>query len=452
MILLLSVLILVHEIGHFAAARAFGIKVDKFGFGMPVGPVLWQKKFGQTTYVVHALLLGGYVSFPDDDANSELPKDSPELFNNKPIWQKMIVISSGVVANILCAFVLVLLTASLWHNLPSGKYDVFIQEIVAEQGESVWNSGLQAGDKIYEINGSPVNTKYALYLYSQLNKSFDGKTLEKTVNENYDRVKAINPAFTHEEIIPKGVLVKLPERQDEPALQLSQNTLKGLEMPLNQEISLSPEQEKLRDELYGKKFYISDGEITLDDVAYAISDTVKPLFIKVQRGGKGGEIIELAPIYPNKEGIIGVMMDLKEVLIPVKGPASAVKGSLKYLYNETNSMVVVLGQLFTGKIPLKNLHGVVLVTKIGGDVIDNNGIFYGLLLTAVISINLAIINFLPFPGLDGGHFMFMLAEQITGRKPEEKIVNLINNIGFMLMILLMIVVVFNDIWLLVMQR
>ena len=85
MLLLLSVLILVHEAGHFLAAKAFGIKVEKFGFGLPIGPTLFEKKVGDLTILVHAFLLGGYVAFPDDDKDCELPFDSDERFLNKPI-------------------------------------------------------------------------------------------------------------------------------------------------------------------------------------------------------------------------------------------------------------------------------------------------------------------------------------------------------------------------------
>ena len=77
MILLLSLLILVHEAGHFFAARAFGIKVEKFGFGLPIGPTLLKRKIGDVEILVHAFLLGGYVSFPDDEKDCDLPADSP---------------------------------------------------------------------------------------------------------------------------------------------------------------------------------------------------------------------------------------------------------------------------------------------------------------------------------------------------------------------------------------
>ena len=129
MILLLSFLVLVHEAGHFFAARALGIKVSKFGFGLPIGPTLWSKKVGDVDVVVHAFLLGGYVSFPDDNKDIDLPADSMDRFLNRPIYQRFIVVSAGVTANIICAFLFVLLTATLWGHLPSGKYDIYVNKL-----------------------------------------------------------------------------------------------------------------------------------------------------------------------------------------------------------------------------------------------------------------------------------------------------------------------------------
>ena len=87
MILLISFLILVHELGHLLTAKMLGFKVTRFGFGLPVGPTLFKGKIGDIEILVHALLLGGYVSFPDDEENSDIPKDSPELFQNQPAWK-----------------------------------------------------------------------------------------------------------------------------------------------------------------------------------------------------------------------------------------------------------------------------------------------------------------------------------------------------------------------------
>ena len=447
MILLIGLLILVHELGHLGAALLFKVKVDKFGIGLPIGPTLWEKKVGNITLVVHAFLFGGYVSFPDDDKDSDLPKNSPDRLMNKPVWQRAIIFSAGVIANVICAYVLVLLTAALWHNMPSGKFDIYVNDIVAPKEASVWTSGLKKGDKIIEINGSEINSKYGLNLYALYSASFDGKTSKVLPEQNYEQLKKLNPAFQEDEIIPKGLIVKIPAQiQKEEKIKLSQNVLNAIELYKPEEVKLSENQIKLRDNIQDKKFVETDGTFTLKDLAFALSDTQKPLDIKVLRNN---EIVPLKTVYSDKEGLIGITIDRKEKLIPITGVKSAFSASYNYLYNETKSMLIVLKQLFTGKIPLKNMHGVVLITKMGGDIISSEGIFYGILLTAVISMNLAILNILPIPALDGGHLLFLLIEKIQGKPVDEEISNKIMTVFFSLLILLLVFVLFNDIYVLV---
>lgn len=446
MILLISILILVHEAGHFFSARLFKIKVDKFGIGLPIGPTLWEKKIGDITLIIHAFLFGGYVSFPDDDKESDIPQDSQDRLLNRPIWQRAIVFSAGVTANVICAFVLVLLTAFLWHNMPSGKFDTYVKEITAEKDASVWQSGLQAGDKIEEVNGSKIDTKYGIYLYAMYSASYDGKTNEVLVENNYEVLKKNNPAFEKDEIIPEGLIVKLPVVQTEDKVVLNKNILNAVELYKTNEVKLSENQIKLRDKIKNKKYIESDGTFSLKDLAYAMSDNIKPLDITVLRNGKE---IQLKTMTSNSDGLIGIVPEQKEILIPITDVKSAFSASWTYLYNETKSMLIVLGQLFTGKIPLKNMHGVVLITKMGGDIISQDGIFYGILLTAVISMNLAILNILPIPALDGGHLLFLVIEKIMGKPVDEEIANRIMNVFFLLLILLLIFVLFNDIYVLV---
>ena len=447
MILLIGLLILVHELGHLGAALLFKVKVDKFGIGLPIGPTLWERKVGNITLVVHAFLFGGYVSFPDDDQDSDLPKNSPDRLMNKPIWQRAIIFSAGVIANVICAYVLVLLTAALWHNMPSGKFDIYVNDIVAPKEASVWTSGLKKGDKIIEINGSEINSKYGLNLYALYSASFDGKTSKLLPEQNYEQLKKLNPAFKEDEIIPKGLIVKIPAKiQKEEKIKLSKNVLNAIELYKLDEVKLSENQIKLRDKIQDKKFVETDGTFTLKDLAFALSDNQKPLDIKVLRNG---EIVALKTVYSDKEGLIGITIDRKEKLIPITGVKSAFSASYNYLYNETKSMLIVLKQLFTGKIPLKNMHGVVLITKMGGDIISSEGIFYGILLTAVISMNLAILNILPIPALDGGHLLFLLIEKIQGKPVDEEISNKIMTVFFSLLILLLVFVLFNDIYVLV---
>jgi len=103
-------------------------------------------------------------------------------------------------------------------------------------------------------------------------------------------------------------------------------------------------------------------------------------------------------------------------------------------------------------VPLKDLHGIVAITKVGGDIINNSGIFYGLLLTAIISMDLAIVNFLPIPALDGGHVLFLIIEKIRGKRVPDKVIETIANISFFILIGLMVFVIFNDIYALITQK
>lgn len=449
MILLLSVLILVHEAGHFLAAKMFKMKVARFGFGLPIGPTLWEKQVGDVKVLVHAFLLGGYVAFPDDDKELNLPADSPDRFMNRPVYQRLVVVSAGVFANVVCAFVLVFLTAALWGHMPSGKYDIYVKDIVAAKEASIWQSGLEKGDKILKINGINVTTTAAPILIAQLSKEKDGKVNPILVDKNFEKLHSLNQTFSKDEIIPKDVLIKLPSKEYESAITLSDNVLKGLEKYNDPEVKLSDKQINLRDKLNAKNYIISDGETSLNDIAYAISDNVHPINIEVLRNG---EVVDLKPIYPNKDGVMGIQMEVKEIVIPTKGPKAIVKTSVNYLWEQTSMLLYGLYQIFTGKIPLKDLHGVVAITKVGGDIIEQNGFFSGLLLTAIISLDLAIVNFLPIPALDGGHVLFLLIEKLRGKPLDEETIDKIGTAGFMLLIALMILVVFNDIYALLTQK
>ena len=188
--------------------------------------------------------------------------------------------------------------------------------------------------------------------------------------------------------------------------------------------------------------YLSWGSGVIDQISVASEED------------KGYEYLECTQEIPlsfdmNKFGLNNNTLDRKEILIPVTGLKSAFSASYNYLYNETKSMLIVLKQLFTGKIPLKNMHGVVLITKMGGDIISSEGIFYGLLLTAVISMNLAILNILPIPALDGGHLLFLLVEKIQGKPVDEEVSNKIMMVFFSLLILLLVFVLFNDLYVLI---
>ena len=115
-------------------------------------------------------------------------------------------------------------------------------------------------------------------------------------------------------------------------------------------------------------------------------------------------------------------------------------------------MVKGLGLIITGQIPLSQIHGIVAITKVGSDIIEKRGIWDGLLLTALISIDLAIVNLLPIPALDGGHLLFLLIEKLRGKPVEEKTQETFAKYGFVFLIGLMVIIIFNDIFALVTDK
>lgn len=446
MILLLSLLILVHEAGHFIAARAFGIKVEKFGFGLPVGPTLFKTKCGETEILVHAFLLGGYISFPDDEKESDIPMDSPERFINKPIWQRAIVVSAGVVANVICALALVMFVATWTRQLPSGDYEIYTGSISAPQEASIWDSGLQIGDRILSANDCKINNIYSLVTIVKNSAKGNGTISQEVVDKNYLMLKGLNPALEKDEVIPKDLSIRLPIQPEADVITMDKYAAKGAKYFKKDGFKLDENLKNLKKEIDGKTVYISDGNHTLYDVAKAISDGVHPINLVVSRDGQK---LELKPIYPDEKGLIGIGLSSKQKMIKTNNTVKIVKCSTKYLWDNTYMMMYSLGQLFTGNVPLKDMHGVVAITKIGGDMIEKTGKSAGILLAALISMNLAILNILPIPALDGGHLMFLLIEKIKGRPLDDKVIEKISSVFFTLLIILMVFIVFNDITLLV---
>lgn len=446
MILLLGLLIFVHEAGHFFAARAFGIKVERFGFGLPFGPTIYKKQCGDIEIVVHAFLLGGYVSFPDDDKDCDLPADSEDRFANKPVWQRAIVVSAGVIANVICAFLLVLFVAAYSKHLPSGNYEIYAGEISAPKDASVWNSGIKTGDRILKANGTDVNNAYTFVTIVKNSARNNGIVSQKTIDKNYDLLKGLNPGLEKDEVIPAELSIRLPEKVEADIITMDKYAAKGAKYFKREGVKLDNSIKTLAKELDKKTVYTSDGKYTLYDIAKAVSDGAHPVNVTVVREGQE---IELNPIYPDDKGLIGLGLASKQTLVSTKTPVSMIKESNHYLWDNTATMVYSLGQLFTGNIPMKDLHGVVAITKIGGDMIDKAGKSSGFLLAALISMNLALLNILPIPALDGGHLVFLLIEKITGKPLNEKVIETISSVFFSLLILLMIFVIFNDIILLI---
>ena len=305
---------------------------------------------------------------------------------------------------------------------------------------------MQKGDKILTINGSEIKSAYALTLYAKNSAQFDGKVDQEVFEDNLSELEGYNIGIETEGPIPKGTQVKLLPWEDEPAVKLDDDILKGLAFYKDKQLKLNEKQIKLRNKIKGKEVYIANGKTTLTDLAYAISDNYRPLDIVVEREGKE---IPLKTIYPNKKGQIGIMPKSRMITIKTKTLPQILKGGTAYLGQQTLMQIYGFWQMLSGKIPAKEIHGIVAVAKIGGDVITHGGMASGLLLTAIISAWLAILNFLPIPALDGGHFMFMMIETLRGKPVDEKIIEWTSTVFFVLIIILAFLLIGNDIYALI---
>ncbi len=462
MIILISILVLVHEIGHFIAARIFKVRVTRFGIGMPIGPSWKLFKWNNTVFYLHAFLFGGYVSFAEpekqekedetNNTNTEsneefLPVDSPELYENKTIMQKLIIVSAGVIMNIVFAILLVMFAATYFHKLPASMQNIYVDSFSDKITSNINQSGIIKGDKFSKINNQKINSLYQLTFFAKNSKLFDDYAQENLVNENLKALKELNPNLTNE--IKENTTIKLPTPKAENPLKVNENVLKGLEKYKKDGIELTKNQIDLRNELYNKKTYKLKTPSTLNDVATALSDTYKPLSITILRNNKE---FTFNNIIVEKQGMLGVLLKIEDVYTETKTPKQIIIKSIDYLYTTTTTMLYSLWQLITGKVSASDMHGVIAVVKVGGDIIASKGMLNGILLTAMISINLAIMNFLPIPALDGGHVMFLLIEKFTGKKPDREFSEKINNFFFMLLIILMISICYNDIFALITKK
>ena len=449
MLLLLSILILAHEFGHFIVARMLGIKVERFGFGLPFGPTLYETKWGNTKICVHSFLLGGYVSFPDDNPDSDIPKDSPERIANRKVWERFLVISAGVTANVIIAYLIVLMVAGFSGEIPANKYDIYVQGLQGGQNFASGEIGMEPGDKIVSANGEKIDSLYKFVGTAKRSRKFNNYITYDRHEEMINKIRELNPDLPKEGVIPENMSVKLPEVTPESPVDVPKDIFSNYKKYKPQGKYLSEKEQELRGEIQGKKEYISNGNVTVSKLAAACGDTVHPVNIAVQRNGK---LITLKPAYPNEKGIIGIKLKVEEVNVAVKSPTDALVGSWDYVQRNAVYMVKGLGMIITGHIPLSDLHGIVAVTKIGGDIIKNRGIWDGLLLTALISIDLAIVNLLPIPALDGGHLLFLIIEKLRGKPVEEKTRETYAKYGFIFLIGLMFIIIFNDIFALITNK
>jgi regulator of sigma E protease len=423
LILGLSILVGLHELGHLLTAKMFGMRVEKFSIGCP--PKIAGLQWGDTEYSIGAIPLGGFVKISgmvDEsmDAAQMASEPQPWEFRSKPAWQRLIVMLGGIIVNVITGIIIFVVLVYNNGETFFSRDQVLENGIVAyEIGESI---GFKTGDKILDINGQT---------YQGLNDLSSGAALLSengyyTVDRNGETIKIEIPrgfinSFNNEEALSKFVSIRFP-------FDILDVSADGAA--------------KAAGIKAGDKIVSVNGEeITFFDEMQAALANAK---------NKEAEIIVLSEGQPktvtvpvSEEGTIGIAAN--PLIEPVKreyafGEAVS-KGTTRAF-----SVVIVnakaLGKMFTGEVSAKNVSGPIGMAKIYGDTWDWVKFWS---ITGLISMILAFMNLLPIPALDGGHVMFLLYEMISGRTPSDRFLENAQKVGMVILLALMVFAIGNDI-------
>jgi regulator of sigma E protease len=424
-VITLGVLVFVHEFGHFITAKLCGMRVDRFSIGFP--PRAFGKMFGDTDYCVSWIPVGGYVkiagmideSFDTDFLAQEL---QPWEFRAKPVWQRMLVIAGGVIMNILLA------VAIFWGiNYIQGKQVRETTEIgTILEGSAAATAGLQSGDRIVSVNGTAVNDWDAI---------LSGVYIDHT-GEDIDFA-----------VVRHGTEMQI--RVMRASIPDPTESAFGI-VPMNTEIVVTTVQAGLPADNMGLK--PGDILLSINGTPLGADTQVKPL-IQARAGRstqmewqRGKERLTGTTI-PTAEGMIGIGYALR-----YNGPVRAVKFSLlesfPRAWNDVYSVSILfvkqVGQIVTGKIAFsQSVGGPIKIAQMATQTAELGLLTY-LGFMALLSMSLAILNFLPFPALDGGHMVFLVYEAVFRREIPVKVRMALQKAGFILLLAFMAFVVYND--------
>ncbi|TVR28933.1 MAG: RIP metalloprotease RseP [Balneolaceae bacterium] len=422
------ILVTIHELGHFLAAKFFGMRVNKFSIGFP--PKIFGFKKGDTEYVIGATPLGGYVQIAgmiDESMDSEFMEEEiqPDEFRAKPVWQRMIVITAGVIFNALLA---VIIFAGIAWNY--GEYVTPIDSmpgVYVEASSVADRIGIQTGDRIIGVNNKKVEYFQQILTPSEItgrNLTFmierDGEVMNIPTPPNFLDLVGKDGFISESNFLPSTFSQVL---EDSPAEQAG---LQGGDTV----VAVNDEPVEYWEQLVSK-IQASDG----------------PLLFEVERNGERFT----TEVVPDPETrMIGIANQNLRDAFDVEQLNYNLAQSLVVGVDRTNDtlfgIVQGMGKLFSGDISVReNLGGPVAIANVTREATDRGGWLGFWNITAFLSITLAIMNMLPIPALDGGHFMFLLYEGITRREPSPKVRMGLQQLGFIFLIGLIILITFNDI-------
>ncbi|MES2369482.1 MAG: RIP metalloprotease RseP [Pseudomonadota bacterium] len=430
----IAILVVVHEFGHYLAARLAGVKVLRFslGFGKP----LFSRRFGrdQTEWALAALPFGGYVKMLDEREGEVPAAEAHRSFNRASVWRRIGIVAAGPIANFLLA--IVFYWALFLHGMPAMK--PLIGEPPA--GTPAAQAGLVSGDEIRRVNGADT-------------PSFQDLRLELL------RAGVAGDPLALELADGRSVRLDAPPMDTE---NLERDTLRPLGI-----VRYDPEIDPVIGEVLpggaaaragfrsGDRLIAANGEAVAtwqDWVNLIRQHPSQSLRIEYEREGKMRELTVVPDTVDEngqRVGKIGAgpkvdpsLMD--DLMTEVRyGPVEALGRGAEKTWDMSLFTLEMMGRMVLGQVSWKNLSGPLTIADYAGQSATLGWIsFVGFL--ALVSVSLGVLNLLPVPLLDGGHLMYYVAEVLTGRPVSERTMEIGSRVGMMLLLLLMSFALFND--------
>jgi regulator of sigma E protease len=416
----LGVLIFVHELGHFLAAKRVGIRVLKFQLGF--NPTIWSIKRGDTEYGIGALPLGGYVKMAGESPE-EGRTGAPDEFMSKTKWQRFFVLVMGPIMNLLLA---VVVTAGvLYHGT---EVPVFLDQppVVGsvEDGSPAAQAGIEPGDLITRVAGRSVSTweQFSIAVGARPNRAVDvdferaGQHLSRTMTPVPDKSSEfqIGEIGVLPNVHPHLVSISPGEAADRAGLKAGDVVLA----------------------IDGKAINFSG---QLRDAVVSHPDETEQF--RIRRDGRD-LTLPVTPSRYGQEGRLGVLLaDATKTLMP--GPIGAITMSVQNNVQMAGMIFQTVGDLITRRTSPKQLMGPIAIAQLSGES-ARLGWAALLSLMATISLNLGLLNLLPIPILDGGHIFIMALEGISRHDFSLRVKEKMLLAGFVVLMMLMVTVIYND--------
>lgn len=434
----ISILIVVHEFGHYWVARRVGVKVLRFsiGFGKP----LFKKTFGKdkTEFVIAMLPLGGYVRMLDETEGSVDPSELDRAFNRKSLLKRSAVVVAGPLFNLIFAVL------AYWIIFVHGTdgFRPVVGHVVDDSPASV--AGFKVGDELVSVDGKEIQTwgHRRLYLFSRL---LDGNPVTFTVKSADNRehnitvnLGGLSLSDVGSSILGKGLglYLQFPEVKaiiggliDGPAkdagLQVGDRIIKIN----NEKVDKWVDMAHLIQNSPGKAL----------QVTYLRNRVQKTTSITPRPSVQNGKTIGLIGISPKQPDIPPDMIRRLQY-----GPIAGLKAAANQTWTMSAMTLEILVKMATRKVSTKNISGPITIADYAGQA-ASIGLSEFIVFLAAISISLGVLNLLPIPVLDGGHLMYYVVEAIKGSPVSELARMRGQQIGFVILIMFMILAFYNDI-------